>query len=57
MPTLAIYETPLGIGISVDHDECGLKPLVEEARGLPPSPRTMFERQVVSDAKDPALKI
>jgi hypothetical protein len=56
MSTLAIYETPFGIGIRIDHEERRLE-IALKVGGFAPQSSASLEGDVVRDAEEPTLKI
>jgi hypothetical protein len=53
---LVIDETQLRVEATVDYRERGFK-IASDRRRLPPQPGASLKGQVVSDPKEPALKI
>jgi hypothetical protein len=56
MSALVIDETQLWVESIVDHEECRLKIALDKRR-FPPQPGASLEGEVMSDTKEPALKI
>jgi hypothetical protein len=56
MPTLAIDETQLRAGLRIDQYVCRLK-IALDAGDFTPESSASLEGEVVSDTKDPALKV